>query len=265
MSYPQPSSIAPVVNGNDAFRLKTELGTSGDIYESEVSALGFVVGPDSDIANYLLTYAAGERPVGVMQATISPDRHLLGRIDARMDLAYAGPTGTARRRGRILISCEDIWNPRWRPAGFTENDVIRFVQPTVDVLQYFSAVPSLIPPRSDKERRWQYFAIPSPGASSWLVLPAFGRKSGFFTFLNRDAANDVTVSIYGVKTSVSEDPGTEGAFEDLLDGPTLLAADAHTDFKYVSNTHGLWDMFAIELSNYQGGAMPITVTLTDKE
>ena len=44
MSFPQPSSIAPIIGGKEFWRLKTQLLSAGDLYESEVSALGFAMG-----------------------------------------------------------------------------------------------------------------------------------------------------------------------------------------------------------------------------
>lgn len=262
MTFPQPNSVAPVLGGQQSFRLKTPLSSAGDIYESEVSSLGFVLGPDSDIANVLLSYYNGATNQ-VTQALVTPDRSLIGRIDARNEVQYPGP---GSRRGRILISVDDIFDPRWRPDGFNagDGDVIEFEVPVLDVIQYFINPPSLIPPRSDRLFRYQYFRAPggSPPQSSWIILPAFGRKSGYFSFKNLDNSDTITANVIGVKMSTSADPGPVGAYQVQLNTVAIIFGSS-AEFVYKSSTHGLWDLMAIQLLNYNGEAMPTTVILSD--
>lgn len=264
MTYPQPSSEKPVLLGQDHFRLTTVLASPGDMYESEVSALAFAVGPDSDFSEYQLTYFNPDRATSVAQAIISPDRDLVARIDARNDVVYPGPPGSPRRKGRILINPVEIWDARFRPLGFGADDKIAFEIPLLDVLQYFTSAPSVTPQRSDKIFRYQYMQVPNdPTKSTWLVIPCFGRKSGFFTFINKAAIVTTTVRVLGVKASISGAPGIVGTFQQQLMAPVALLSDQSTTYKFLSSVDGLWDMFAIQFQNYSGAAIPTTVTLSD--
>lgn len=263
MTYPQPSSVDPVLGGQDHFRLITEVVSPGDIYESEVSALAFALGPNSDVATVLITYFDPDATTMVGQAIISPDRDFVGRIDARNEAVYPGPPSSGRR-GRILFSLADIYDQRWRPDVFTADDQIAFEAPILDVIQYFTSEPSVESQRSDKAFRYQYFAIPTnPPHSSWVVIPSWGRKSGFFTFKNLDAGEIVTATVYGVKLSTSASPGPAGAFQKSLATSAIAAAGGTFTYPWKSSADGAWDYFAISLLNYRGSAMPVTVTLSD--
>lgn len=269
MTFPQPSSTAPVLGAKQSFRLKTGLVSSGDIYESEVSALAFVIGPDSDIANVQVSYFDEDSSTKVATALVTPDRDLIGRIDARNDVNYPG---TTPRKGRILINSLDIWDTSFRPAGFNAaNDVIEFETPTLDVIQYFVNPPSVIPPRSDKTYRFQYWTAPlNANGITYIGIPAFGRKSGYFTFLNRgNGIATIRTSIYAVKLSTSDTPGAIASFGQLLDSADILTG-ADRDYQYKASTDGLWDMFIVGLGGGAGPfpyiattAFPVTVTLSD--
>lgn len=268
MTFPQPASTAPVLGGKQFFRLKTNLVSAGDIYESEASALGFVMGPDSDIGTVQIAYYDEDEAAGsVTTAIISPDRHLIGRIDARNDVAYPG---AGSRKGRILISTTDIWDPTFRPVGFdVTDDVIEYETPLLDVIQYFVTPPSVMPPRSDRTFRYQYWKPPLDAADgiTYIAIPAYGRKSGYFTFLNRDGINTITVSIDAVKLSTSASPGAVGSFAARLFTNDLLS-NADDSYQYKASTDGLWDLFLVSLGKgagfaYAGAAFPTAITLSD--
>jgi hypothetical protein len=259
MSYPQPSSVEPVLNGRQYFRLNTTCLGPGDIYESEVGSLGLVVGPDSDFARYLVSYYDEKAVGGVGNLILSPDRSTIGRIDARNDVVY---NGGQSRKGRILYSIADIYDPQFSPVGFDiDNDVMDIESPTIDVIQYFINPPSVIPQRSDRVFQWQYFSVPVATHSAWLVIPAYGRKSGWFTFNNLGAAS-VDIAVFGVKLSSSASPGPVGAFQQSLFAATV-GAGASNHYAFRSSTDGLWDLFAIKIKDYAGQALPLSVTLSD--
>jgi len=257
VSFPQPDSAAPVLGGKQFWRLQTLLSSPGDIYESQVGALGMVVGPDSDISSYLVTYYDQESSTLVSQLIVSPDRDTIGRIDARNDQPYAAP---GSRKGRILISIADIYDPVVRPANYTNGeDAIEYETPIIDLIQYFVNPPSITPQRSDRGFGYQYLRPPLvAGKSSFLLIPGYGRKSGYFTFTNKDTGgNTVTVRVSGLKLAT-----TNGAAETSL-STNALAPNASAQFAYKSSANGLWDLFAIELDNYHGNAMPVSITLSD--
>lgn len=263
--YPQPSSVAPVLGGQEFFRLKTELLSTGDIYESEVSALGFAIGPSSDIANVEITYL--DRNIGsVAQANISPSRAIVGRLDARNDGTYPD-----QRKGRILIAPTDNYSPDWRPADF-DADTIEYVPPIIDVLQYFTNPPSLTPARSDREFQFAYLQpAPPAGNRTFLMIPAYGRKSGYFSMLNLTATAQI-VKIGGVRfgptaSSPNAFNGMSAYNSDLAHDNNLVQYATFT-YPFQASVGGIWDYFVISIGTtgageYQGGPFPITVTLSD--
>ena len=56
MTFPQTLSVDQLRDGQQFWRLFTEPESSGDIWESDVGALAFAIGADSDIARALITY-----------------------------------------------------------------------------------------------------------------------------------------------------------------------------------------------------------------
>lgn len=278
MAYPQPQSVLPVKNGQDYFRLTTPIVSSGDIYESEVSANAIVLGPDSDIARVMITYYDPNQMVGVVsstpptavlglsQAVISPDRSLTGLVPAVNTEKYITSFSQSNpRSGRVLITLEDLYDIRFRPAAFVAGDKIAFETPVLDVIAYFKGLPSVVPQRSDREFNYQYFTVPTTpgaGASSWLVVPGYGRKSGFFSFNNLDGVNTVTVTVLGVKLQPTSLGTPAGAWTSSLDTGALLSAGTR-QYQYLSSTDGLWDLFCIRFDGYAGAAMPTTIILSD--
>lgn len=268
--FPQLSSVLPVIDGKQFFRLKTELLSAGDLYESEVSALGFAMGPDSDLSSVNISYLDEEQtPQLLTSANLTPDRNLVGRIDARNDVQYKGP---GQRPGRILINSNDLWDPSLRPFDYDAagggEDLIEFIRPTLDVLQYFRDVPSVAPPRSDKSYRFEYYQQ-APGAQgvTWLAIPAYGRKSGSFTFNNRNAVDTVRVTVYGWKLQTTTPSATSTTASLFTDD--LLSTDTAV-FQYSSLADGLWDILLIALGGATAGfkyintsAFPTTVVLSD--
>lgn len=270
MTFPQPSSTQPVKDGQQFFRLNTLVESSGDMYESEVSALAFVLGPESDISRVRVTYMDPDNlPTQVSQAIISPDRSLTGLVSAYNTETYISSFAqTHPRKGRILISIDEYYNPRFRPglfdAGGAGTDSITYVSPRLDVMQYFKPLPSVVPPRSDRLMTFQYMALPVvAGNASWLMVPTYGRKSGFLTFNNLDGINTVTVTVTGVKFQPTSLGVPAGGSQGTIMAANPLITNSAAQVKYLASTMGLWDYFAIQLGNYAGAAMPISITLSD--
>lgn len=266
MSYPQPSSVLPVKNGQDFFRLTTPIVSSGDIYESEVSANAIVLGPNSDIARVQVTYFDPAQSVGLSTAVVSPDRSLTGLIPAVNTENYISGFSQANpRKGRVLFSLDDYYNPDYRPTLFDAvNDSIQFETPNLDLIAYFKGLPSVIPQRSDRTFTYQYLKAPPGGGgnSAWLVVPGYGRKSGYFTLNNLDGITTVTYFIIGVKLQPTGLGSPAGGWQSVLDTAALLTTGA-AQYSYKASTDGLWDYFVIELRDYIGAAMPMTITLSD--
>lgn len=267
MSYPQPSSVAYVTGNFEFFRLLTPLTSPGDIYESEVSAHAFALGPDSDVANVVITYFDGQIPTFLNQVTIGPRRSMTGRIDARGDARYA----PANRSGRIFLYPADLFDPSFVPSGFVpDTQTITFVTPVLDVLEYFAPQPSLVPKRNDKTYRFE--GIPNDGASGWIIFPYWGRKSATLRFMNF-TSGDVTTELRGVNYFIND--GTSGSERTLLSGVPVATGDAR-DIVLTSNANtvaalpitvanvGAFDALALFVSvTNQDGPTPIEVTVSD--
>lgn len=271
MTYPQPSSTAPVLAGQQTFRLITKLASAGDIYESEVSGLAFALGPESDVANVRVTYYAAHLPGGVGSFVLSQARSYDGRVDARNDQGYIT---SPSRKGRILYSMVDLYDPSWRPPGFdVGGDRIEFIEPVVDVIQYLSPPNTLESKRSDRTYRFQYLPPPglteggSPGVS-YLAIPAYGRKSAYFWLSQvlEDGLTNVAISIHAVRFSTSGSPAPDGSVVRQL-YTDQLGAGENAVYTFRASAEGVADMFLIQLGDdvdtYDGRALPIMVTLSD--
>lgn len=265
MSYPQPSSTDPVLAGQTFFRLKTQLVSQGDIYESEVSALGFALGPDSDLANVRLNYFDESAPGSVASAIISSDRALVGRFDARNDVVL--PSGS---RGRILISPADYYNPFYVPVFTSANSQTQFIAPVIDVIQYFVSPPSLTPQRSDRTVRLQYLRPTGINGASMVIFPAYGRRSGFFKVANRTDAG-ISPFVRGITYGLSGNNGGSvvGTTEETLYQPGLgIAPGGFGSFVFKSSVSGMFDSILIGMmpaggTPYPGGTTPIVFTISD--
>jgi len=270
MTFPQPPSTEAILNGQNFFRLKTQLAGAGDIYESENSGHAIALGPDSDIAIVNVFYydeltrfdfPSILDPSKVSSVQISPERPFTGRLNARMDTVYP-LTG---QPARILIAPADLFVPFYLPPGFSVmQDAIAYEPVFLDIIQYFVELPSLYPNRGDKTYRYVYaYPTLAAGGSSFILIPSYGRKSGFFTFKNLDPALAVTVRVFGLKFSTSNPPGPAGTQQTQI-FTSVIAVSGTDVFPFNSSISGIWDMMLIELENYDAGPMPMTVLLSDR-
>lgn len=271
MSYPQPNSNAYSVGGSQFFRLLTPLTSPGDIYESEQSGHAFALGPESDVANVNVVYYDDQVPSFVTTTGIGPERSFTGLLVARNEVRYA----PANRPGRILFYPADLYDPSYQPAGFVPNSqTLTFIPPMLDVIQYFSPQPSLVPRRLDKTFRFD--GIPNNGASGWIVVPFWGRKTGTVRFDNY-CTNPVTFAVRGV-TYYINDPasnpaGTPTAVERQLIGSGPVAPQGHIDLLITPSGPlapvapiGSYDALAIFISfgPFQpDGPTPLEITVSD--
>lgn len=268
MTYPQPSSVGALVGGQQFFRLFTELESAGDIYESEVSALGFSMGPDSDLANVRISYFDSITDTGVGNLVLSPDRNFVGRVDARPADKYIK---SVTRKGRILISPIDTYAPDIFAALFDPQQ-LAVIRPKLDVLQYFGTLPSVIPQRSDRTFKFTSLKAagdPSTGTTA-VAFPSYGRKSGFLSFFNR-TGTPFTVTLTGVNFSLSAISNNPyGTFEELYTHE--MGTIDSEQFQFKASQHGIWDYFYLSIGpanagadTYTGGQFYCTVQLSDDE
>lgn len=252
MSYPQPDSNQPVLDDTSNFwRLNTQLTSPGDVYESEQGALAFAIGPDSDIANIEVMYFDNGQSTRLNTLTISPDRSFVGLIGAQLTQQYP----VSLRPGRILIASADLYNPLWRPDGFSGvTDGFRAIVPGLDFIQYFASVPSLIPQRSDKQYEFEEINFGGAGTGTgWIVIPAYGRKYGSFKWKN-GYTTDLTITMMGVTLGISDTPGgvNSNIETPLVTTQTLVSGDTF-EFVYRASVNGSFDLFAM---SYDLGVVP---------
>lgn len=195
MSATQPSANRYAINGYQFWRLNTLIQSPGDIYESEQSGLAFALGPESDVSKVAVAYYDDQVPTFINTTLIDPSRSFVGRLDARNDARYQ----PANRPGRVLIWPADNYNPDYTPSaavGYAGGDVVERILPRLDVLQYFTDPPGILPRRADREYRFESYK-PATGAR-WIVLPTYGRKFGSITVTNRNASLAFTFRVVGV-------------------------------------------------------------------
>jgi hypothetical protein len=256
MTYPQPSGASYVLNNQSAFRLTTTIVGPGDIYESDASGLALAVGPLSDVANIGVTYLDEQRlPSLVNDLVISTERSYIGRVDARMDTIYP----FSLRPGRVLFTLKDLYDPAFRPTGFAIDDDIEFLDPVLDIVEYFTPAPSVVPARADKELYLRYLEVPA-GQVGWLMVPAWGRKYGHISFFIANTVTANTVSVIGVRFSMTELPSSH--YQETLLVAAAIAAGGVRELVWNAANQGVFDMIGISATS--AGPLDVRITLSDK-
>lgn len=269
MSFPQTLPSAQVIAGKPDWRLFTPLESSGDIYRSDVSARSFVLGPQSDLDSVKLTYYDQDAPGKASSMIISKDKPMVGRLDAFATLEY----GTGQR-GRILISPNNLVAQAgvYVPQGFTAGDDL-IIEPTnIDVLQYFSETPDIIPQRNDRVSFYQAQPqVVSGGTlSSWYYMPYYGRSYASIVLKPTAAAGSFSYTIYGVTLNTGN--GIPPLFtlavnmETVLRGPTVIPASLSTPAEEViSDSDNRFDALLVQISgNVAGHSLNMKTVMSDK-
>lgn len=261
MTYPQPNANLYATQGYQFFRLNTLLTSPGDIFESAQSGHGMAIGPESDLANINLAYFDDQVATFMQRTTISPMRAFVGRVDARNDAVYV----PANRTAKILFWAADIYDPNYRPiskpAAFNPaTDIINFVPPKLDVIEYFKPQNSLTPGRDDKSFVFQNYP-PVVGGRFYLVLPYYGRKYAYVEFTNRDALFANTFGIVGVNYAISQDNVSPYHQETTLLAPTAVAAAGQVTRLITAGADGMYDALVFSLT--LAGPAPLRVLMSD--
>lgn len=268
MTYPQPNSNNYLTGGYPFFRLNTQLVSPGDIYESEVGATAFAIGPESDIANARIFYFDNQlTPTLMNEIVVSPDRAMVGTIFAANDLGYL----PANRPGRILIAADDIYDPTYIPSTATEGDPIEFVAPVLDVIQYFSPQASLASHRADRRYYFQMI-VPAQGSvnTSFLVLPFYGRKYAAIYVTNLNPTDTFTLTLFGVNFLIN-DAGFSGVPAQEVETLAPQAILPRKTFAALGDavSPGMYDAIVISVANLSGSAdghaAVIRATFSDEE
>lgn len=227
MSYPQAKSSKSVLEGQEFFRIHTELESNGDLYEVDTSAKAIVIGPNSDIQNVRVYYYDVQGNNQIESAIVSIDDPVVTRMNAFMAQEYPGLGAKAR----ILIGSDDIvphlpGMPLVEPQ--VQGDLIVWFKPVIDVLCYHRDPPSL--PSTRGERQWQMpITILDRGEGTGIssyYFPHYRRKYFHVRFFNPALLTGYTFRLFGitfgqaVQTAGSE--GYPGQFWDAIIGPVAL-------------------------------------------
>jgi hypothetical protein len=243
VSYPQPDANKYAANGYDFFRLNTLLASGGDIYESEQSGLALAIGPDSDIANVGINYFDQQVTNFLAELHVSHSRSFVSRVDANNDKVYA----PAQRPGRVFIWPDDRWNPSFFPfvdGTYLPASSTQILEtPRLDVIQYFTNPPSLVPLRNDKTWFYQTIATPGSGGYAFVTIPYYGRRYAKILFGNQILAHSFDMVVYGVDLQQQKLQGG-GGIGDVGQFTPLIPFSAY---------HGLIDSVQVIVKN---GASP---------
>jgi hypothetical protein len=251
MSFPQTLPSTQVIAGKPFWRLFTPLESSGDIYEADTSGLAFVLGPQSDLDRVGITYYDDAVPGKASTVIISKDKPMVGRLDAFSTLKY----GTGQK-GRILISPSNLVAQTgvYEPNGFVEGDDL-VIEPTlIDVLQFFSQAPDIIPPRNDRVSFYQ--AQPQVPGGSWYYMPYYGRRYASLVIANTGTAGAFDYEIFGVMLNTGGGIAplfTASSQQISLRGPTTILAQALAD-EVIVPADGMFDALLVQISDNAGAA-----------
>lgn len=203
MTFPVTSSVNALTNQQEVWNLNTQIESAGDIYESEVSAKAFAIGPNSDVAQVKVSYFDATETDKVNEQIVSVDRPWAGRLDANLLERYS-----TTQVARMLISLVDIPPPEgFLPPSHVAGQRVVIVRPVVQVLQFLSPQPDYAPARADKIYRFNSISSLNLALPLWYIVPFYGRKSGQVTFknINVGAQPNVAVTTFGINFSISGD------------------------------------------------------------
>lgn len=247
MSYPQPDSNAPALNGQNIFRLRTQLVSPGDIYESEQSAFAVAVGPDSDIANLDVTFFDDTISNFVGRMNVSNRAPFIGSVQARNEVTYS----PSKVPGRILIAPSDIVPNLTRTSA-----TVMIIPPILDVIQYLSPPSSaLLAARND---RYYYFSdYPTGGGSYQVLMPYYGRVYADFRIGGTAGAETARIRGYNYGPGGSSNQ----TFVDLLAATAIGLTGQH---KVISaGVDGMFDYLELTIAGGTGLSIDTAIRFSD--
>jgi hypothetical protein len=271
------------LDGQEFFRLFQQIESSGDIFELDTSIKALCVGPQSDLADYCLSYIDKlEAPNSLNELVVSVGNPFVGRFDALLSQRIP----SSNSKGRIYVATRDLYDPSYRPAAFTPPgpgaDGIEFIPPRIDMIGYLSSPPAITPRRADRQYFFPFISLPA-GGSVYFLLPYYGRRYAHINFVNKSqiapgpAGNTYDLNMSGVTFSqgaILDDtnaiiPGSK-AGETAL-GATLTVGTPAVGNRVVRATaDGMFDYLQVEVSLNAGVAYPdysttLRVTVSDTE
>jgi hypothetical protein len=267
MSFPQTQPVDATRNGQEFWRLFTRLESSGDIYESDVSGLGFALGPSSDIDSINITYFDNNTQSRSNVVEISKDKAFIGRLDAFSSGSRQYSTG---QKARLLISPSPLI-PQARiyaPIGSDPNDEIVIDDIFIDFFQHFSnGIAATVPWRYDRIHFFQTALISTITGVCWFVLPYYGRRYASITLKNA-TADSYDIEVLGVVLNTGVD-SVVGNLQVSLQGPSAVAASGGiATLEITAENHGVYDLLLVKLSTASGpgvtAGVPLYIRTSDR-
>ena len=266
MSYPQPNADEYALGGYKYFRLNTLLSSAGDMYESAQGAHAFSLGPESDISRVNITYFDDQVPNFINQTQIFPLRGFSGRVDARNNTGFYSPS---LRPGRVLIWPDEIYDPNFRPSGFSAlTDTIIFNTPRLDVIQYFQPQSSLVPQRGDKVFFPSDLPVPGVAGTLWFVIPYYGRRYAMVSVTNFApvAGTNLNYGLSGLNFAITDNTALRPRHQvtEILPVAAVPGTGGQSLVNITASSDGMFDAL---LLSFQGlNTVPqLKVVVSDKE
>lgn len=277
MSYPQAVASQEVLQGQEFFRLFTNLTSSGDAYEMDVSAKAFSIGPQSDIARARITYWDSENAANAQSFVVNVGESFYGRIDALASARYSKP----RLPARIIVTPEDMYDRAALlnyVAGPALQQILVLHEPKVDLLG-FLAPPSFTPLKRDATTyRGRMNLIPGRGFR--VLIPWYGRKFASITTTNYTGIAAFTGEARGLNFTPDEEvgvspPGVTDLQRTVMSPPFVWSAVVGSTqvVQVKASQEGLFDYLEFIVNKTTPGAILAsanntiyyTVTVRDEE
>ena len=244
MTFPQPQASQEIIEGQEFFRLYTELQSGGDIYEVDASASAFVIGPQSDLARVRITYFDPSAPnqAQVSSFVVSVDDPFIGRVDAFGTTKY--PLG--KMPARILVSPEDLYVQGALEATVT-SQINTIVIPKIDLLCFLSP-PAAVPSKRADFTMEGRITIPDNGVSdafNTTSIPFYRRKYAAIN-LNNFSAFGYSYTVQGYNFTTDMSGSSYQLFSKQLKSG-VLGSGAQIILEIKASVDGLWDYLAFTL------------------
>jgi hypothetical protein len=179
------SDVQAVQRAQEFFRLKQPVTSPGSVYELNESLREIYIGPDSDIAEVMMTYFDPTAADGssLSTATVSVNGPFVGRVDS-LPLTQVPNTN---QPARILLAPNDIVDNTYIPpnsAAYRRFNIPAIIDVIV-ALQKLSSIPAV---RADRTLR--FAQVPYQGqpvgmtdGSTDLLVPFYGRRMATVTLV----------------------------------------------------------------------------------
>jgi hypothetical protein len=277
MSYPQPIASKEVLEGQEFFRLFTQLTSSGDSYEIDVSTKAFCIGPQSDIARARISYWDPENAANAQSFVVNKGEAFFGRVDAFEQARYSRPN----LPGRIIVTPEDMYD-RAALLNYVSGPALQQIlvlhEPKIDLLSFLSP-PNFTPLKRDAATyRGRMQLIPGRGFR--ILVPWYGRRFASITLTNYTGIANFTGEARGLNFTPDEEVGVSPPgvtdLQRFTMSPTFSWSAVVGSTQVVeikSSQEGLFDYLEFVVNKTTPGTIPAsnnntiyyTVTVRDEE